>query len=79
MIILSFILCSVTNAIFTVSTPILRFLSYFNVLLIAIVVTSLAIGVGTVNADFNANSPLKIAGSYGGLIYMILSKKMHQK
>ncbi|MBR4570516.1 MAG: hypothetical protein IKO19_07635 [Candidatus Riflebacteria bacterium] len=73
MVILGMILCTVTNAIFTVSTPVLRWLSYFNVLLITVVITSLAIGVGSVNADFNADSPLKIAGSYGGFIYMILS------
>jgi ABC-2 type transport system permease protein len=73
MIILGLILCTVTNAIFTVSTPVLRWLSYFNVLLITTVITSLAIGVGSVNADFNADSPLKIAGSYGGFIYMILA------
>ena len=73
MTILGMILCTVTNAIFTVSTPILRWLSYFNVLLITTVITSLAIGVGSVNADFNADSPLKIAGSYGGFIYMILA------
>ena len=73
MIILGMILCTVTNAIFTVSTPVLRWLSYFNVLIITIVITSLAIGVGSVNADFNCDSPLKIAGSYGGFIYMILS------
>ena len=73
MILLGMILCTVTNAIFTVSTPILRWLSYFNVLLITTVITSLAIGVGSVNADFNADSPLKIAGSYGGFIYMILA------
>ncbi|MBP5468515.1 MAG: hypothetical protein J6Z11_04650, partial [Candidatus Riflebacteria bacterium] len=73
MILLSMILCTVTNSIFTVSTPVLRWVSYFNVLLISLVVTSLAIGVGSVNADFNSDSPLKIAGSYGGFIYMILS------
>ena len=73
MLLLGMILCTVTNAIFTVSTPILRWLSYFNVLLITVVITSLAIGVGSVNADFNADSPLKIAGSYGGFIYMILA------
>ena len=73
MMVLGMILCTVTNAIFTVSTPVLRWLSYFNVLLITTVITSLAIGVGSVNADFNADSPLKIAGSYGGFIYMILA------
>lgn len=73
MTILSLILCGVSNSVFTVSTPVLTWLSYFNVLLITLVVTSLAIGVGTINADFNADSPLKIAGSYGGFIYMILS------
>ncbi len=72
MTILSLILCAVSNSVFTVSTPALTWLSYFNVLLITMVTTSLAIGVGSVNADFNADSPLKIAGSYGGFIYMIL-------
>ena len=73
MMLLGLILCIVTNSIFTVSTPALRWLSFFNVLVITVVITSLAIGVGSVNADFNAESPLKIAGSYGGFIYMILS------
>jgi hypothetical protein len=41
--------------------------------LITLVITSLAIGVGAVYADFSADSPLKIAGSYGGFIYMLLS------
>ena len=73
MMLLGLILCTVTNAIFTVSTPVLRWLSFINVILITTVITSLAIGVGSVNADFNADSPLKIAGSYGGFIYMILA------
>jgi ABC-2 type transport system permease protein len=73
MIILGLILCTVSNAFFTVSVPILRWLSFFNVISITIVITSLAIGVGSVNADFNAVSPLKIAGSYGGFVYMLFS------
>lgn len=73
MTILGLILCGVTNAIFTVSTFALTILSYVNVLQITIVTTSLAIGVGSINADFNVDSPLKIAGSYGGFIYMLLT------
>lgn len=73
MVILGLVLCAVTNTVFTVSTPVLTVVSYVNVLLITIVITALAIGVGSVNADFNADSPLKIAGSYGGFIYMLLS------
>lgn len=73
MTILALILCGVTNAIFVVSTPILAIASYINVLLITLVITSLAIGIGSINADFYADSPLKIAGSYGGFIYMLFS------
>lgn len=73
MILLGIILCAVTNSIFKVSHPLLMWLSYINVLLITMVITSLAIGVGAVYADFAADSPLKIAGSYGGFIYMILA------
>jgi predicted transporter len=63
----------VTNSIFQVSSPTLYWMSFVNVILISIVVTSLAIGVGSVYANFSADSPLKIAGSYGGFIYMVLS------
>lgn len=73
MVLLGMILCAVTNSIFQVSHPALFWLSFINVFLITIVITSLAIGVGAVYADFSADSPLKIAGSYGGFIYMILS------
>jgi len=73
MLILGIILCMVTNSVFKVSHPVLMYMSYFNVILITLVITSLAIGVGAVYADFSADSPLKIAGSYGGFIYMLLS------
>ncbi|EKD82466.1 MAG: hypothetical protein ACD_39C01278G0003 [uncultured bacterium] len=73
MMILGIILCMVTNSVFKVSHPILMYMSYINVMLITLVITSLAIGVGAVYADFSADSPLKIAGSYGGFIYMLLS------
>ncbi|NCB38483.1 MAG: hypothetical protein EOM80_06900 [Erysipelotrichia bacterium] len=66
-------LCGVTNTVFKVSHPILIWLSFINVTLITIVITTLAIGVGAVYADFAADSPIKIAGSYGGFIYMTLS------
>jgi len=73
MMLLGIVLCMVTNSVFKVSHPILLYMSYFNVILITLVITSLAIGVGAVYADFSADSPLKIAGSYGGFIYMLLS------
>ena len=73
MMMLGIVLCMVTNSVFKVSNPILMYMSYFNVILITLVITSLAIGVGAVYADFSADSPLKIAGSYGGFIYMLLS------
>lgn len=73
MLLLGAVLCAVTNSIFKVSSPILFWMSFVNVGLISLVVTALAIGVGSVYADFDADSPLKIAGSYGGFIYMILS------
>lgn len=73
MLLLGIILCAVTNSIFQVSSPVLFWMSFINVGLIATVITALAIGVGTVFADFSADSPLKIAGSYGGFIYMLLS------
>ncbi len=73
MLLLGVILCAVTNSVFQVSHPVLFWLSYINVILITLVITSLAIGVGAIYADFAADSPLKIAGSYGGFVYMILS------
>ncbi len=73
MFLLGITLCAVTNLIFRVSSPVLFWMSFINVGLISMVVTALAIGVGTVYADFDADSPLKIAGSYGGFIYMISS------
>jgi ABC-2 type transport system permease protein len=73
MLLLGIVLCTVTNSIFQVSSPLLYWMSYINVGLISIVITALAIGTGSVYADFDVDSPLKIAGSYGGFIYMILS------
>ncbi len=73
MLLLGVILCAVTNSVFQVSHSFLLWISYLNVILITLVITSLAIGVGAIYADFSADSPLKIAGSYGGFIYMILS------
>ncbi|EKD84490.1 MAG: hypothetical protein ACD_39C00017G0001, partial [uncultured bacterium] len=73
MTMLGIILCMVTNSVFRVSHPVLMYMSYINVIIITLVITSLAIGVGAVYADFSADSPLKIAGSYGGFIYMLLS------
>jgi ABC-2 type transport system permease protein len=73
MMVLGILLCAVTNSIFQVTSPVLFWMSFINVGLIALVVTALAIGVGSVYADFDADSPLKIAGSYGGFIYMVLS------
>ncbi|MGM0598514.1 MAG: putative ABC transporter permease subunit [Candidatus Rifleibacteriota bacterium] len=73
MLLVGIVLCAVTNSIFTVTSDILWWMSFINVGLISIVITALAISVGSIHADFAADSPLKIAGSYGGFIYMILS------
>ena len=73
MLLLGISFCTVTNSVFAVSNSGLLYLSYLNVILITIVITALAIGVGTVYASFESDSPLKIAGSYGGFIYMLLS------
>ena len=73
MLTLGFILCGVTNSIFHVTHTGLFWLSFINVGLIALVTTALAIGVGAVYATFETDAPLKIAGSYGGFIYMLLS------
>jgi ABC-2 type transport system permease protein len=73
MLLLGIILCAVTNSIFTVTSDVLWWMSFINVGLISIVITALAISVGSIHADFAADSPLKIAASYGGFIYMILS------
>ncbi|MBF0407026.1 MAG: hypothetical protein HQM10_06720 [Candidatus Riflebacteria bacterium] len=72
-ILMSIVLCGVSNWLFEVTNPILRVLSFFNVILMAIVTTSLAIGVGAIYARFDADNPLKIAGSFGGVVYMLMS------
>lgn len=66
------VLCAVTNSLFAVTTKWLMWVSYVNVILQTVVITALAIGLGTLYASFEANSPLKIAGSYGGMVYMML-------
>lgn len=73
MIILGIVLSTVTTSIFEVSHPSLMYLSIINVTIIAIVVTGLAVTSGTIYADFSVDSPIKIAGSYGGFVYMLLS------
>ncbi len=72
-LLLSLILCTVSNSLFETTSPVLRFLSYLNVILMALVTTALAIGVGAVFAQFNSDNPLKIAGSFGGAVFMVAS------
>lgn len=66
-------LCFISNQIFQVTSWHLFLLSYLNVGLMALVITALAIGVGALYARFDADNPLKIAGSFGGFVFMILS------
>jgi len=72
-LLLSLILCTVSNALFETTSPTLRFLSFLNVTLMALVTTALAIGIGAVFAQFNSDNPLKIAGSFGGAVFMVAS------
>ncbi|MBF0546480.1 MAG: hypothetical protein HQM08_18685 [Candidatus Riflebacteria bacterium] len=69
----SWVLCGISNALFQVSNPILRYLSFINVTLMAIVATALSIGIGAIYARFDAENPLKIAGSFGGVVYMLMN------
>lgn len=70
---LGLILCFISNRMFEVTSPSLRVLSFFNVTVMAIVTTSLAIGIGAIYARFDADNPLKISGSFGGFVFMITS------
>jgi ABC-2 type transport system permease protein len=70
---LGLILCYISNMLFKVTHPLLFWLSYLNVSLMAIVITALAIGLGALYARFDSDNPLKIAGSFGGFVFMILS------
>lgn len=72
MLILALVLCYISNSMFEVSQPYIVWLSYINVILITLVTTSLAISVGSVFANFNISSSLKVSGSIGGFIYMLL-------
>jgi len=71
-LILGFTLCFISNRIFEVTTPMLYWLSFINVTLMGLVITSLAIGLGALYARFDADNPLKIAGSFGGFVFMIM-------
>ncbi|MFZ2958124.1 MAG: hypothetical protein WA705_14650 [Candidatus Ozemobacteraceae bacterium] len=68
---LGWILCLISNRLFQVTTPILRVISFANVTMMAVVTTALAIGLGAVYARFDADNPLKVAGSFGGFVYMV--------
>jgi len=70
---LGFGLCFISNRIFQVSNGLLYWLSFLNVGLMALVITALAIGLGALYARFDADNPLKIAGSFGGFVFMVLS------
>lgn len=72
MLILGLILCYISNSMFEVSQPYIVWLSYINVILITLVTTSLAISVGSIFANFNISTSLKVSGSLGGFIYMLL-------
>jgi ABC-2 type transport system permease protein len=65
------VLCAISNSVFKVTSPLLTNISFLNVFLMSFVFTALAIGLGAVYASFNSDNPLKIAGSFGGFVYMI--------
>ncbi len=65
------ILCYISNNIFEVTTSYLYWLSFLNVLLMSTVITALAIGLGALYARFDMENPLKIAGSFGGFVFMV--------
>ncbi|HOT26879.1 MAG TPA: hypothetical protein PLU72_01745 [Candidatus Ozemobacteraceae bacterium] len=71
MMALGLLLCFISNRIFAVTTSYLFLISFLNVFMMSIVITGLAIGLGTVFARFDADNPLKISGSFGGFVFMI--------
>jgi ABC-2 type transport system permease protein len=70
---LGVILCYISNQVFQVTSPVLLLISFLNVILMAFVITALAIGLGSVYAEYGSDNPLKVAGSFGGFVFMIFS------
>jgi ABC-2 type transport system permease protein len=70
---LGMILCYISNQVFRVTYPVLFWLSFFNVALMSVVITALAIGLGAIYARFDFDNPVKIAGSFGGFVFMVMS------
>ncbi|MBI3039470.1 hypothetical protein HYY75_10590, partial [bacterium] len=70
-LVVGLILCLVSNSVFRVTQPIIMWVSYLNVILMAIVISALAVGVGAIYSRFDIDNPLKIAGSFGGFVFMI--------
>ncbi|MBF0499680.1 MAG: hypothetical protein HQM09_06080 [Candidatus Riflebacteria bacterium] len=68
---LGWALCMISNSLFVVTSQTLRVISFANVTIMAVVTTALAIGLGAVYARFDMDNPLKVAGSFGGFVYMI--------
>ena len=66
-------LCYIANNVFRVTHSLLFWLSFINVGLMSLVITSLAIGLGAYHARFDSNNPIKIAASYGGFVFMLYS------
>ncbi|HEY9069245.1 MAG TPA: hypothetical protein VIV61_03255 [Candidatus Ozemobacteraceae bacterium] len=71
MLLLGLVMCGISNSIFSVTSSYLFWISFLNVTLMSVVITGLAIGLGTVFARFDADNPLKISGSFGGFVFMI--------
>ncbi|HOY67353.1 MAG TPA: hypothetical protein PLP29_10720 [Candidatus Ozemobacteraceae bacterium] len=71
MLLLGLMMCGISNSIFSVTSSYLFWISFLNVTLMSVVITGLAIGLGTIYARFDADNPLKISGSFGGFVFMI--------
>ena len=71
------LLCALLSAfsvyVFNNSSTPLMILSVFNAFLITFTVTAFAVNLGSVYANFEADSPLKASGSFGGFVYMVIS------
>ena len=69
---LSELLTVATNLILDV-TPFMMFLSVATILLMLPGIVSMALGLGTIHADFHTENPAQSVTSFGGLIYMTVS------
>lgn len=73
MTVIGFALFYLGKEAFGVTSGFLVGVSALNTVLMSLVITALAIGLGAIHARFDSDNPLKIAGSVGGLVFMLLA------